>query len=78
MKKIILSLSVLTLCAFAEDTANPVTEIPVSAAPSAGQQETAQANAPESKTSERSPASTKKKHHAKKGVKKKHKKKKSK
>ena len=73
MKKIILSLSVLAFCAFAEDAAAPVTEVPVSAAAGATLQEPAQAVAPE-----RSTASTKKKHHAKKSAKKKHKKKKSK
>jgi hypothetical protein len=80
MKKIILSLSVLTLCVFAQNSL-PVTEVPVSdsapsANPTAVQQEAAQAAGPESKPLERSPASTKKKHHTKKIVKKKVKKKK--
>ena len=79
MKKIILSLSILTLSAFAQNSA-PVTEVPVSdtsgapvAAPVAVEKDSAQA-----KTPERAPASTKKKHHAKKVAKKKHKKKKAK
>jgi hypothetical protein len=80
MKKIILSLSVFTLVAFAQDSL-PVTEAPVSesapsAAPAAVTQEGAQTNAPQAKSSERPPASTKKKHRTKKIVKKKIKKKK--